>query len=918
MVKAYLRYQFDKSFGVVAGVRCGSEVLEKGEELRRRYGNRVNLAVSPAVETVLVWNLRSGSEVARFVNDGAREAGEVTSLSAYGDGTRVAAGYADGSIRTWSIVESKLEGIFNGHVTAVTSLAWANGGSNPEGETLFASGSADGEVVLWDPAAEKGRFRIHGAHSNEITALRVIAGHIITASKDGLLKIYEISTQSCVQTVVGHPGEVWSMDVGNDLLVTGSIDQDIRVWKLVDATDRNGIKLTPLGSFEREGSSRCICLRFNKAGTMLLGHGTEKSIQLFHVRNETDAKKHRRRRRARREAKSASNDQEDQPAGDLELEAVDFFHHARSVKTDYKVRSASFLENQQNLRIMVRYSDFDSSVARKRAHLRNHSVYRQVHMHHNLLEVLEIGLGHGGTLKSVMLVDKPGDRGDIRSLTMTSDDSALLSLSSAKTLKVWNPVTGVCLRTIETVGYGLCCKLIAAEKFVVAGFKAGQVQIFDFSSGVEVCLAETAHNGSVWGIDVPSSDDGFVTCGSDKKVKFWSLAEDSNGKFSLVPKRILELNEDVLCMRITNDSKYVLVSLLDSTVRAFYLDSLKPFLTFYGHKLPVLSLDVSSDGTMLATGSADKSVKLWGLDFGDCRKSLRAHDGSVMTVVFQPDTHMLFSGSRDGTLKYWDADKFELITEMTGQRSEVWTCTTSADGEIVVSGSHDRSVRVWKRSDEMMFIEDEKNKRLDAVLEGTLQEDERQRRSSGAIVPEVVPTDTSLAGRRTLDAIAGGDKLLEALELGELEKLRREEEPSEPPSVELVGLSAEDYVLRVLKNVRRADLEATLQLLPLKQATMVLTYCVSWLKTEAASCVDIELVYRAVMYIVHTHQDQIVSGGNRSLVSSVSGLLRARVNRHRDNIGFNLEAMRFVLEENRTLDSDLFGLSTSSKRPRIK
>ena len=57
----------------------------------------------------------------------------------------------------------------------------------------------------------------------------------------------------------------------------------------------------------------------------------------------------------------------------------------------------------------------------------------------------------------------------------------------------------------------------------------------------------------------------------------------------------------------------------------FFADTLKFFLSLYGHKLPVLCVDISSDGVLLASGSADKNLKLWGLDFGDCHKSLFAH-----------------------------------------------------------------------------------------------------------------------------------------------------------------------------------------------------------------------------------------------------------------------------------------------------
>lgn len=62
------------------------------------------------------------------------------------------------------------------------------------------------------------------------------------------------------------------------------------------------------------------------------------------------------------------------------------------------------------------------------------------------------------------------------------------------------------------------------------------------------------------------------------------------------------------------------------------MDSLKLKGSLYGHKLPVLAMDISSDGTLLVTASADKNIKVWGLDFNDCHKSIFAHQDSVMQV----------------------------------------------------------------------------------------------------------------------------------------------------------------------------------------------------------------------------------------------------------------------------------------------
>ena len=67
----------------------------------------------------------------------------------------------------------------------------------------------------------------------------------------------------------------------------------------------------------------------------------------------------------------------------------------------------------------------------------------------------------------------------------------------------------------------------------------------------------------------------------------------------------------------------------DYLFQVFFADTLKFFLSLYGHKLPVTAMDISSDSTLLVTGSADRNLKIWGLDFGDCHKSLFAHDDTV-------------------------------------------------------------------------------------------------------------------------------------------------------------------------------------------------------------------------------------------------------------------------------------------------
>lgn len=48
------------------------------------------------------------------------------------------------------------------------------------------------------------------------------------------------------------------------------------------------------------------------------------------------------------------------------------------------------------------------------------------------------------------------------------------------------------------------------------------------------------------------------------------------------------MTDDVLAVRYSPNGKLLAVSLLDSTVKVFYQDTLKFFLSLYGHKVILL------------------------------------------------------------------------------------------------------------------------------------------------------------------------------------------------------------------------------------------------------------------------------------------------------------------------------------------
>ena len=70
-------------------------------------------------------------------------------------------------------------------------------------------------------------------------------------------------------------------------------------------------------------------------------------------------------------------------------------------------------------------------------------------------------------------------------------------------------------------------------------------------------------------------------------------------------------------------------------------------------------------------------------------------------------------------IRYWDADRFEQIQILPGHLlgSSVWGLDVSSDGSYCVSCGQDRTIRTWRRGEDLVFIEEEKDRALEAQVD---------------------------------------------------------------------------------------------------------------------------------------------------------------------------------------------------------
>ncbi|KAK0190986.1 hypothetical protein F5146DRAFT_1103186 [Armillaria mellea] len=871
MVQSYLRHGPTQAFGLICSASSNSVYDGK-------------LAYVPALEDVLVWDVKKGQMIAMWHETGHRA--EVTCIIRSPRKNTFAVGYADGSIRLWDSGSSSVISTFNGHKKSVTALAFDEDG------TRLASGSQDTDLIVWDNIQFMSSLR---GHRDQITAIRFLkaadnlpstsnaslSGFLLTISKDTFLK-----------QVIAHRSDIWSMDLdaNQNLIFTGSGEGELKAWKIDRDALLEGLKetesgdvskmITPLSSLPLSSNHRVSGIAFHPSKPYLAVQSHDRAVEIFRIRAEEEVlkKQARRKKRAKekkdklgKEGKGDMN--EDMEEKDVTL--VDLFTPHVVVRASGKIRSFDF---------------GGEDIAGK-------GVQLLLALASNAMEVYSIpppvkSKDSPGEAVRLFSVDLPGHRTDIRSLSLSSDDQLLASASNGS-LKIWNMKTNSCIRTMDC-GHAICSTFLPGDRHVVAGTKNGEILIYDLASS---SLIETinAHSGTVWSLHVRADGNAVVSGSADKDVKFWDIEdkskEDQTRTLTLTHIRTLKMTDDVLSVRYSPNGKLLAVSLLDSTVKVFYQDSLKFFLSLYGHKLPVLSMDISHDSKLIVTCSADKNVKIWGLDFGDCHKSIFAHDESVMQVAFEHQSHYFWTVGKDSMLKYWDGDKFENIQKLEGHHREVWALALSHHGNFVVTGSHDKSIRVWEKLDEPLFLEEEREKELENMYENGIA-DSLNRNSGDDQTPN--QAEATAVTKQTAETLMDGERIMEALTLADDERQIFEE-----------------YEDAMVEKVQSTSLQDALLVLPFGKVVSLMNYLNIWAQKEW----NIVLVSRILFFLLRTHHHQIVA--NRVMRTALIPLrqhLRGALRRQKDTISYNLAALQYMRRRN---DHDRNCLDEEKVRTRI-
>ena len=272
-------------------------------------------------------------------------------------------------------------------------------------------------------------------------------------------------------------------------------------------------------------------------------------------------------------------------------------------------------------------------------------------------------------------------------LVKMTKDRRMASSSKDNMVRIWDTVGMNCLRILSSHTASVTKVLWGGEDLLYSASQDRTIKVWNPDSGVNVNeLQGHAH----WVNCLALSTDYVLRTGCfDHTQKEFDPANDQVAMKAYA----LERYQKALDAR-----GEILVSGSDDfTMHMWQPKKQKKSLArMTGHRALIIQVAFSPDGFYFVSASFDKSIKLWEGKTGKYLAAFRGHVASVYQVAWSADSRLLVSGSKDSTLKVWDIAKRKLMFDLPGHADEVYAVDWSPDGERVCSGSKDRRLRIWR------------------------------------------------------------------------------------------------------------------------------------------------------------------------------------------------------------------------------
>ncbi|KXS11860.1 WD40 repeat-like protein [Gonapodya prolifera JEL478] len=331
-------------------------------------------------------------------------------------------------------------------------------------------------------------------------------------------------------------------------------------------------------------------------------------------------------------------------------------------------------------------------------------------------------------------------------------DVVLASAGYDHTIRFWEALSGLCVRTINYPDSQINRLAISPDKRFLVAAGNPHVRLFDVQSNNPNPISTfDGHKGNVTAVAYQAAGRWIVTGSEDGTVKVWDVRAPT-------PQRDLPIKHPVSDCVIHPNLGELISCDASGSVRVWDLGETRCTLELVPEEdVAARSVAVNSDGSVLVAANNKGRFFVWRLKSGggaitvegspagmggsgkgsgtgadvngdvqageamvNPLQKVQAHSKYITKAVMSPDTNVLATCSADHTVKTWrlvsdpshpaasthptltslpeDTDEevgFLLDRTLQGHQRWVWDAAFSADSAYLVTGSSDHTARLW-------------------------------------------------------------------------------------------------------------------------------------------------------------------------------------------------------------------------------
>ncbi|MFP3040221.1 caspase family protein [Treponema primitia] len=561
--------------------------------------------------------------------------------------------------------------------------------------------------------------------------------HIISASQDTTLKLWDIATGREIRTFSGHSGGVRSVAYSPDgkLIASGASDKTTKLWDAVTGREIRTIT---------EDSSISY-VAFSPDGKWLVTKSSNNTTKLWDIANGQEINAFNGvvefnpgwdqiaqwDRDGNITIRDITSDREIRifPGYSKGITALAFSTDGKQIVSSYEDRTVKVwnIENgQETQSFVIKKKQGEGTgmtptircvaFAPDGKRIVTGDDDRKMKLWDNSQET-QTYEGHWVTIVDANGGETSSDTGHfkrLQSISFSSDGRQILSRSDDRVI-CWDTDSGREIANFKIADQIASIKFSADEKKIITGDLFGNLELWDFIDGQKL---QSFKKSMVGMSSVAFSPDGsqiVFSSSDDNTVKFWDITVGKLIRFFSGINKYDKI-KGIRSVIFSPSGKQIATGSLGN-VKLYDAATGEEIRVFSGQNWPE-SIAFSPDGTKLVSASDDGTIKLYDVVTGgeignvvkrsftgEYRIFAEHPDESVVTAAFSIDGKQILSCGSSGTVKIWNsADGREIRsfqaseTNSSGLKDLLFSAAFSPDGSRLVTGSRYGTVNLWNTS----------------------------------------------------------------------------------------------------------------------------------------------------------------------------------------------------------------------------